>query len=628
MKLIVTLLLLTATTLQQTKAADWHGYARTNFTVAGKACFITEPKIAAPGKPWVWRTSFPDFHAEVDLELLHNGWSVGYIECLDMLGCDASLDLMDKFYDEVTSKSGLIKKPALEGVSRGGLHAYRYAARHPDRIGCIYADTPVMNLASWPLAYSGSKPQVADALKYYGFKDVEALRAYRGNPIDILEPIAKAKIPLRHVISLSDTVVPPEQNTLEAKRRLEKLGYPMDIVTVEKGTPESNGHHFPLPEAFESARFIMQHTTVLPTGKEYFKLRDGLNNSRCAFEQKKTGRVVFLGGSITFNPGWRDAVMRYLQQRFPETKFDFIAAGIPSLGSVPHAFRLETDVLARGPVDLLFIEAAVNDHNYDGEPNATELALRGMEGVVRHLREVNPLTDVVEMHFIHNIHFKTWNERKVPYTVAEHEKVAERYSCPSLNLSLEVSDRINAKELTWAGDFCDLHPSPYGHQLYANSMTRMLDIAYSKSVAPAKPHPLPSPVDPKSYGRGRFGDIMTTKIISGFVLDPQWKPAKGGTRDGYVNVPALVGTTPGAEFEFTFTGTAAGLMITSGYDAGTIEFNVDGGACRKVNTATQWSKSLHLPWAVMLDDALPDGKHTVHVRVVSGALRVFHLLLN
>ena len=37
------------------------------------------------------------------------------------------------------------------------------------------------------------------------------------------------------------------------------------------------------------------------------------------------------------------------------------AAGIPSVGSNGHAFRLQRDILMRGPVDLLFIETAVND---------------------------------------------------------------------------------------------------------------------------------------------------------------------------------------------------------------------------------------------------------------------------
>jgi len=610
------------------QTTEWNGFKRLNFSVAGKSCFITQPAHAAPGKPWVWRTSFPDFHRDVDLELLRNGWGVGYIECLNLLGSDGALDLMDQFYTQMTEQRGFSRRLALEAVSRGGLHAYRYAARHPDRIACIYADSPVMDLKSWPLGWPEAKLQTAEALKFYGFKDEAELRAYRGNPVDLLAPIAQAKLPLRHVISLSDRVVPPEQNTLEAQRRLSQLGHTLELVTVKAGTAESNGHHFPLPEAFASARFIMEHTTALPNGREYFAVRAGLANSRAQFEQQKTGRVAFLGGSITFNPGWRDAVMRYLQQRFPETKFDFVAAGIPSLGSVPDAFRLEPDVLARGPLDLLFVEAAVNDHNYDSQTNAAAWALRGMEGIVRQVRRVSPQTDIVELHFAHDLDLKTWPEGSVPYTVAAHERVAEHYGCPSVNLSREVSERIAAGQFTWAADFKSLHPSPYGQQLYANTITRLLDSAWRTPQA-AQPHPLPPPLDPASYDRGRFGDIKSVRIIKGFTLDPHWQPTDGReTRAGYVNVPALVAAAPGAEFEFTFEGRGVGLMITSGPDARTIACRVDDRREQTLITATPWSQSLHLPWALILDDSLPAGTHTVRVRVVDGALRVFHLLEN
>lgn len=611
------------------------GFTRTNFTLEGYACFVTQPKIAAPGKPWVWRTSFPDFHAEVDVELLSQGWHVAYVDCVDMLGADAALDVYDHFYDLVRRQFGLAARPALEAVSRGGLHAYRYAARRPERIACIYADTPVMDLKIWPLGWPGSKKEVADALKHYGFTTEAALCGYRGNPVDeaVLKPIAHARIPLRHVISLDDRVVPPEQNTFEARRRLEKLGHTMDVVTVAKGTPESHGHHFPLPAVFESSRFIMRHSTVLPGEREYYALRGGLDNSRAAFESRKTGRVVFLGGSITFNRGWRDAVMRCMSQRFPETRFDFVAAGIPSFGSVPHAFRLKRDVLAKGPADLVFVEAAVNDHNHDSLTNRAELVLRGMEGVVRHLRLANPLTDIVHLHFVHDQHLKAYAEGATPYTITAHESVADRYGCPSLDLSREVSDRINSGQFTWAGDFRDVHPSPYGQQLYALSITRLLDAAWVGPTVAAKAHVLPQALDPFSYSRGRFGDLTSARLIQGFALDPQWRPDDGKeTREGFVNVPALVGTTPGAMFEFAFEGTGVGLLITSGPDAGIIEYSVDDGAWRRVDTVTPWSNALHLPWAVMLDDSLPPGHHGVCVRLSgerpNSALRVFHLMEN
>lgn len=375
---------------------------------------------------------------------------------------------------------------------------------------------------------------------------------------------------------------------------------------------------------------------VLPKGHEYFDLRDGIANARLKFERDKVGRIAFLGGSITAGGGWREHTMKYFEQKFPQTKFEFIGAGIGSMGSVPHAFRLERDVLSKGLVDLLFVEAAVNDTS--NIPDHPDQMLRGMEGVVRNARRVNPLTDIIHLHFVMPPHMDDYNKGRVPVAVAEHEEVAVAYGNPTLNLALEVTDRINAGEFTWEKDFKGLHPSPFGHQLYAASIARMLDAAFTSPPAgTAKPHVLPSMVDPRSYASGRLGDIAAAKILKGFSLETAWKPAdKKGTRAGFVDVPALVGTEAGAEFEFSFDGTGCGLFIAAGPDAGRIEFSIDGGEYRQMDTFTHWSAGLHLPWAVILDDGLKDGHHTAKVRIAEGhdakstgtALRVFHLLLN
>lgn len=242
-----------------TTDADWKGYTKQSFDFEGHKAFVVVPKEAAPGKPWVWRTSFPDFHAEVDVELVKQGFHIAHVDVVSMLGCDESLLIMDRFYDLVRKQWALAAKPALEAVSRGGLHAYRYAATRPGRVACIYADTPVMDLKSWPLKSEKAKGPLADALKFYGFADEAALVAYDGDPLDMLEPIAKAKIPLRHVISPNDLVVPAEENTLEAKRRLEKLGWEMDLLVVDPATTINEGHHFPLVGIPESVAFIRKH---------------------------------------------------------------------------------------------------------------------------------------------------------------------------------------------------------------------------------------------------------------------------------------------------------------------------------------------------------------------------------
>ena len=58
---------------------------------------------------------------------------------------------------------------------------------------------------------------------------------------------------------------------------------------------------------------------TLPKGHEYFDLRDGLGNCHLKFEREKTGRIAFLGGSITAMNGWRDHTIRYFEERFPDT---------------------------------------------------------------------------------------------------------------------------------------------------------------------------------------------------------------------------------------------------------------------------------------------------------------------
>ena len=378
----------------------------------------------------------------------------------------------------------------------------------------------------------------------------------------------------------------------------------------------------------------------LPKGHDYFELRDGLMNCQHKFRQEQFGRVVFLGGSITAGGAWRQHTCDYLTRKFPETRFEFINAGIGSLGSVPHAFRLERDVLSKGPVDLLFVEAAVNDSSNIGD--RPDLMLRGMEGVVRHMRTSSPLTDIIQLHFVMEPHMRDYHAGREPDSIAQHERVAIVYGNPSLNLSREVTDRIDAGEFTWAADFKNLHPSPFGHQLYANSVARMLDAAFASPVpSAAKDHPLPDPIDAQSFWQGRLGNIAEAKSLQGFQHVASWTPPadekqangkKVGVREGFVNVPALVGTQPGAEFEFDFEGRGCGLFITAGPDAAEIEFSIDGGAYRKA--ILRKNLSLHLPQAVVLDDQLQPGSHTVQVRIansstpVPSALRVFHLLLN
>jgi sialidase-1 len=628
-------------------AAEWQGYEKRDFVVDGRNAFLIIPKTVATGHPWIWRTEFFGHEPQTDLALLSKGFHVAYIDMQNMYGAPVAIGHMDAMYACVTKEFGLSSKTVLEGFSRGGLFSLNWAAKNPDKVACIYNDAPVCDFRSWPggKGKANGSPGDWERLKnIYGFKSDDEAVAYTLNPIDHLEPLANAKIPLLHVCGETDDVVPIEENSRLVEERYQKLGGPMVLIAK----PHCNHHPHSLKDPTRIVNFVLTHTgfpdqvvePTTPYGYDYLVLRGGLNNCRTRFEREKQGRVAFLGGSITAAPGWRDQVCDDLKRRFPQTEFEFINAGIPSLGSTPGAFRLQRDVLSQGPVDLLFEEAAVNDDT-NGFPDVEQV--RGMEGIVRQARLANPKMDIVLLHFADPGKIDQIQRGETPAVIANHEKVADHYGIPSINLAREVTERIHAREFEWARDFKDLHPSPFGHELYAKSVRRLFDAAWKQPVTDVAQGPLPPPLDSHSYFHGRLvspKDAMDSKAISietGWKLIPSWEPTDGaGTRPGFVKVPALVAEESGSSLKFQFTGTGVGLFVASGPDTGGITYRVDGGQWQDLNLFTQWSPHLHLPWAKMLAAELPAGNHVLEVKIASWsdarsrgqAIRIIHLLVN
>lgn len=284
-------------------------------------------------------------------------------------------------------------------------------------------------------------------------------------------------------------------------------------------------------------------------------------------------------------------------------------------------------MFGRGPVDLLIEEAAVNDST---NGFAAREPLRGMEGIVRHARQLNPKIDILLLHFVDPGKMASYRAGRTPEVIVAHEQVAAHYGLPSIELAREVTERIDAKEFTWEKDFKDLHPSPFGQTVYTRSIVRLLEAAWREPAsAVARDYGLPPALDEKSYFRGRLVDVREARCENGWTVDPAWKPGDGiATRPGFVNVPMLVTTTPGAVCSLRFEGTAIGVFAVSGPDAGAIEFSMDGAPFAGRDLKTQWSARLHLPWASVLDADLAQGSHELRFRLNGQALRIVHFLVN
>ena len=195
---------------------------------------VTEPRT------WLWYApTFADrwpnlVNAWMFRQFLAAGMTVAGIDVGESYGNPQGRRIFCEFYALLTEEYGLSEKACLMPQSRGGLMLYNWAAEHPEHVACIAGIFPVCDLSSYPgiavaaPAYDMSGPELSQHLAEH-------------NPVDRLEPLAKAKVPIFHVHGDEDTGVPLEPNSGEMARRYELLGGPMQLVVIPgRGHDESD----------------------------------------------------------------------------------------------------------------------------------------------------------------------------------------------------------------------------------------------------------------------------------------------------------------------------------------------------------------------------------------------------
>ena len=99
--------------------------------------------------------------------------------------------------------------------------------------------------------------------------------------------IAAAKIPILHIVSENDLVVPPKESTYLLQSRLKPLGLELEVISESQGTSQSQGHHFDHPDPKRVVNFIIAHIQRRTRRVVWTCLR-------------RAKRIVFLGDSITY----------------------------------------------------------------------------------------------------------------------------------------------------------------------------------------------------------------------------------------------------------------------------------------------------------------------------------------
>jgi lysophospholipase L1-like esterase len=341
-------------------------------------------------------------------------------------------------------------------------------------------------------------------------------------------------------------------------------------------------------------------------------MRSGLGHVGATLRAGGPMTVAYLGGSITWGGNasdierfsYRARTTAWLREQYPASTIREINAGVGGTGSDMGAFRLRHDVLQHDP-DLVFVEFAVNDSGGQDERTAS-----AFEGIIRHIRRDKPRSDICIVYTLAQGHLTDYAAGRLPRTVVLHERVAERYEVPSINMALDVARRIEAGNVSWetfSGDTC--HPTDAGFAIFTSTITaampEMLQAA-PRSTASVLPQPLSQ--DP--WDNADLLPLNGTHAAEGWTYRPM---QHNGGWDCFHGL--LESDHAGATLDLPFDGRMVGVLYQLGPDSGHMDVAVDDGQFKTLQVFDRYAVGMSRPQHRMVDKDLAPGRHTLRVRV-------------
>ena len=342
--------------------------------------------------------------------------------------------------------------------------------------------------------------------------------------------------------------------------------------------------------------------------------RDGVGNFIARMEKEREVHVAFLGGSITQNAkGHSRMVADWLEESWGDVDFTFTNAGLSSTCSVTGAFRVAEEVLAKGDVDLLVLEFAVNDDQDAMHDRRT--AIRGLEGIVRQYFTANPEGDVISVQFVNPEILAKKQAGEEAVSVAAHKEVARHYGLPVVDVGQALADEIAAGTMTWEEDYQGTHPNQAGYRFASGLITKVIDDSISAETPQRVA--LPEPLDENSYFEAVRVDPQAVNWLGGweFATVSEELVPEGQIRSDYTKFRALRSDEGGNYLYYSFQGTMLGAFVLAGPDAGIVEVSIDGGEWKPVDLYHRFSAKLNYPRSVILADDLSASYHQAAIRV-------------
>ncbi len=222
--------------------------------------------------------------------------------------------------------------------------------------------------------------------------------------------------------------------------------------------------------------------------------------------------VGFIGGSITegltagADKCWAKLTYNALCELFPDTKINYINAGLSGTPSILGVVRAERDLFADKTPDIVFIEFAVNDGDGQMYKNC-------YESLVKKCLEKDNDPAVVLL-------FTVLKNR---YSCQKHmSAIGEHYNLPMISVGDAINPMFDAGLMTWEKYSEDeSHPNVWGHELVKDFVMNYINKVNEKAKTEDAPEPSPipdTPLNSTEYSEVKLleRDQMTVTKVEGF----------------------------------------------------------------------------------------------------------------
>lgn len=222
--------------------------------------------------------------------------------------------------------------------------------------------------------------------------------------------------------------------------------------------------------------------------------------------------IGFIGGSIT--QGFASSssetcyayrVYSWWKEKFPNSEFVYVNAGIGGTSSQFGVARAESDLLSYNP-DFVITEFSVNDLS-------TEHFMETYEGLIRKIYSSKTRPAML---IVHNVYYDNGaNAQRV------HSRVGRYYQIPCVSMQSTIYDAVLSGEILnryITPD--DLHPNDTGHELISKVITYFLDKVYRFVDDEEEENEYSQPFTENRYENSvRYRNMDIEPRLNGFVKD-------------------------------------------------------------------------------------------------------------